>query len=208
MNVILLNLGIGQLRDDKLDGYAQDKVDKISANPAFPSPGGFPELELVVEKLAEYRTALAKADDGSKANTAEKNIVRAELEDGLTVLAFKVRELVAGDIPLFLSTGFDIKSEGQPVGLASTPSGLAAKEGPFSGSIALNWDFQQEARSFVVQMSTDISNPTAWTHESVVTRSEFTIVGLTSGTKYWFRVAAINAAGQGPYSDPATKYAP
>lgn len=29
-----------------------------------------------------------------------------------------------------------------------------------------------------------------------------------SGTKYWFRVAAIGTDGQGPWSDPATKIAP
>ena len=32
--------------------------------------------------------------------------------------------------------------------------------------------------------------------------------GLTSGTRYWFRVAAAGASGQGGWSDPATKIAP
>lgn len=209
MSVILLNLGLNRLEDDQLDGYAQDKVDKITGNPAFPGgPGGFPELDTVVVKLGVYRTALAKADDGSKADTLAKNIARTELEEAITLLAFKVRELVAGDVPLFLSTGFDIKSKGAPVGLAEAPAGLEAREGPFSGSIALNWNTQPEARTFVVEMTTNISNPGSWTHIAVVTRSGFTVEALVSGTQYWFRVAAVNAVGQGPYSDPATKFAP
>jgi len=32
-------------------------------------------------------------------------------------------------------------------------------------------------------------------------------VNWTSGTKYWFRVAAAGSAGQGTWSDPAVKMA-
>jgi hypothetical protein len=35
-----------------------------------------------------------------------------------------------------------------------------------------------------------------------------TVSNLTSGTKYWFKVAGLGSAGQGPWSDPATKIAP
>jgi len=42
----------------------------------------------------------------------------------------------------------------------------------------------------------------------VATRSAFTVARLTAGTKYWFRVAAVGAAGQGPWSDQAMKMAP
>jgi len=38
-----------------------------------------------------------------------------------------------------------------------------------------------------------------------LTKSSATLSGLTSGTKYCFRVAAIGAACQGAWSDPATK---
>ena len=37
------------------------------------------------------------------------------------------------------------------------------------------------------------------------TKSKCTLANLTAGTRYWFRVAAAGAAGQGPWSDPATK---
>ena len=42
----------------------------------------------------------------------------------------------------------------------------------------------------------------------MVTKSKATVSGLATGTKYWFRVRAIGAAGPGPWSDPATKVAP
>jgi len=37
------------------------------------------------------------------------------------------------------------------------------------------------------------------------TKSNTTITGLTSGQQYWFQVAALATAGQGPWSDRATK---
>ena len=41
-------------------------------------------------------------------------------------------------------------------------------------------------------------------------KSSFTATGLTSGTKYWFRVAAVGSGtgNQSPWSDPALKMAP
>jgi hypothetical protein len=42
----------------------------------------------------------------------------------------------------------------------------------------------------------------------VVTKSSATVTGLTSGQRVGFRVAAIGAAGQGPWSDPATQIVP
>jgi len=42
----------------------------------------------------------------------------------------------------------------------------------------------------------------------VITASKTTVTDLTSGTKYWFRVAAKASGAQGPWSDPAQKMAP
>jgi hypothetical protein len=49
---------------------------------------------------------------------------------------------------------------------------------------------------------------TGWRHAFVVTKSSASVPGLVSGKRHWFRVAALGAAGQGPWSDPATKTAP
>jgi hypothetical protein len=59
-----------------------------------------------------------------------------------------------------------------------------------------------------MEKSPDPPTPTSFTHAGVCTRSAFTVTGLTSGTRYWFRVAAINANGQSAWSDPAMKIAP
>ena len=49
---------------------------------------------------------------------------------------------------------------------------------------------------------------TGWQIVASPTKSSVTQAGLTSGKRYWFRVAANGSAGPGPTSDPATKTAP
>ncbi|MFZ2640707.1 MAG: fibronectin type III domain-containing protein [Verrucomicrobiia bacterium] len=41
------------------------------------------------------------------------------------------------------------------------------------------------------------TNNAHWRQAGVTTHSSFTVKGLTSGTKHWFRVAANGTAGQG-----------
>ena len=52
-----------------------------------------------------------------------------------------------------------------------------------------------------------MTNASVWTNAPPSTKSKCTIANLVAGTRYWFRVAAVGAAGQGPWSDPATKMA-
>ncbi len=59
--------------------------------------------------------------------------------------------------------------------------------------------------------SVDLSTPSGtgpWASGRVITKSTATVNGLTSGQRVWFRVAAIGAAGQGPWSGLATKIVP
>lgn len=60
----------------------------------------------------------------------------------------------------------------------------------------------------MIQKSPDPPTETSWAHAGVSTKSKATIADLDSGTRYWFRVAAVNANGQSGWSDPAMKIAP
>ena len=76
------------------------------------------------------------------------------------------------------------------------------------GEIDLNWEPVRGARSYVIQMTTDPNVPDSWADKAKATESYAAILGLTSGNKYWFRVAGIGAAGQGAFSGAESKYAP
>ena len=88
------------------------------------------------------------------------------------------------------------------------PTGLLAAAGDHDGQIDLQWDKVSRARSYVVEQSPDPPTATSWTNSATVVKTEAAITGLTSGQRYWFRVAAVGAKGQSAWSDPATKMAP
>lgn len=87
------------------------------------------------------------------------------------------------------------------------PDDLRAAMGDVDGEIDLVWDRVRGASAYVVQMCPD---PTRgdWTQAALSTSSKATVPGLTSGQTTYFRVAALGAAGQGAWSDVASKMAP
>jgi chitodextrinase len=77
------------------------------------------------------------------------------------------------------------------------------------GEIDLNWQPVRGAASYAIVRSTtgNVANAGDWAAAGTSTKSKASVSGLTSGTRYWFRVAAVGSAGQGPWSDPATAIA-
>jgi hypothetical protein len=55
-----------------------------------------------------------------------------------------------------------------------------------------------------VQMTTDRAARTGWKQATICVRQTCDVTGMASGRKYWFRVAANNAHGQGPWSQPVS----
>jgi len=126
----------------------------------------------------------------------------------LTQLAAYVENASAGDTVKIQSSGMDVRADGAPIGTLPAPGNLIVTAGDNDGELDPDWDSVRGATSYVVQKSADPFSSTTWQNAGVVTKSKMTVTGLTSGDKYWFRVAAVGSAGQGPWSDPATKIAP
>ena len=70
----------------------------------------------------------------------------------------------------------------------AAPMGLVA-------TANLNWRHVKSAASYRIQFGAGATLPTAFDGDVLVTRARGTVAGLASGTRYWFRVAAIGAAG-------------
>jgi titin len=98
-----------------------------------------------------------------------------------------------------------------PRTVPDAPTGLDATAG--DGSVELEWvapeyDGGSEITGYVVEYVAAESQPgeeADWITLDPGPGSdttEVTIAPLTNGTKYWFRVAAVNGAGRGAFSDP------
>ncbi|MER7826486.1 glycoside hydrolase family 18 protein [Streptomyces sp. NPDC096097] len=83
--------------------------------------------------------------------------------------------------------------------LPAAPTGLSASA-TSSTSVALTWSAVPGATSYTVHR--DGAAPLS------VTSASATVTGLTAATTYTFRVGAVNAAGAGPQSVPASATTP
>ena len=70
-----------------------------------------------------------------------------------------------------------------------------------AGEVVLRWKRVRRASSYVIDQTTDVRTPASWTRTGMSTKAKAYVDGLTSGTRYWFRVAAVSAAGQGAWSE-------
>ena len=118
-----------------------------------------------------------------------------------TSYIFRVAHVAAGTTGTYSSPS----SAYIPYTTPAAPSGLSGVRG--NAQVALTWsaptaDNGREVTDYVIQYSSN--NGTAWTTftDGVSTTTSATVTGLTNGTSYVFRVAAVNLALALPHSDP------
>jgi len=124
------------------------------------------------------------------------------------MLAGYVTAVSGGNEEIIQSAGMNVRAVPGASVAPGQPAALAATAGDHDGTMDLSWDPVVEAASYVIEKSPDPVTATSWTHLGVSTKSTFTAENLQTGTRLWFRVAAVNPAGQSPWSDPATKIVP
>ncbi len=68
------------------------------------------------------------------------------------------------------------------------------------GHAKINWNGMTGADGFLVQGSPDPITATSWQTPVIAMKTSTQGNGAAPGQKYWYRVAAFNAGGQGPWS--------
>ncbi len=120
--------------------------------------------------------------------------------------------LFAGASPGYLSTaGFDaatglgsldVNNFVTALWIPKAPASLSAS--PRTGSIALSWTPGALAQTYNVYQGSAAGAESATPVLTGVSGTAATVSGLTSGTTYYFRVAAVNGGGTSAYSNEAT----
>ena len=85
---------------------------------------------------------------------------------------------------------------------------IAAASGDTEGEIDLIWEPVYGTLNYVVQKSAVHKDEEKWENVDVIDKSSYTVSKLKSRKEYNFRVAAVTANGQGPWSEVVTKKAP
>jgi hypothetical protein len=182
----------------------------MTGNAHFPHPlPDLDDLSVNVNELEGRVTAAQAARLEAKARTAALAQGEEVLDDLMSQLVAYVESVAGEDEAIILSAGLEVRGPNTPAAdEPEAPAALTATAGDHDGEIELSWDAVRGARSYVVERRPDTPADSPWAHAAVSTRSSATIEGLNSGTRYWFRVAAVNAVGQSAWSNPAVKIAP
>ena len=196
--------GTSNLRDADLSVLVKHILEKMTGNTNFTTPT--PTLAVITTALADYETALAEAKTRDKDKVLVKNLRKGKLKDKIHQLFDYVNLTGGTDIEVLDSSGFPLVKERTPVGDMPKPEGLKVTLGDGEGIVSVRIKKVSGAESYVYQYiispSPEVEN---W---SVVNdpSSRILLKGLEPGTQYKFRVAAVGANGQGPWSDVITRY--
>jgi hypothetical protein len=130
------------------------------------------------------------------------------LADGLRTEAFTVEVATGGLAAKIITTGFELRSNGSPIGVPTQVVNLSLKASDLEGALKAAWKKVHGADSYEIQVSPDPMTPSTWTPKGTVTKTRAELGGFTSGQRIWLRVRVIGAAGAGRWSDPSVKTVP
>lgn len=181
----------------------QINIDAVSANPTvFTTPN--PTVVFCQEKNDALLAKLTKIEELK----VELAMTRAECEECLQEvlaargqLALYVGTVAKGKAATLLLAGYDLALPPGPPQPMPKVLSYALTPSQNAGAAIGEWDPAIGSKSYQVEIAADAEGPYAFYR--VVTAARVEIIGRPSGQKLWSRVRAVNAAGEGPWSDPA-----
>ena len=202
-----VKLNLKDFSTTELFEFARNIVTALTGNADFLTPD--PPLADVSTSADDLETAYNNSQV-ARQDSQEKTTLMYDKLEGLknivTRLGLYVENTSSGEAAKIQSAGMDVRDVPGASVVPAVPTGLSATAGDMEGEIDLQWEPVQRAVSYAIQQSSD--PPGSWTQAAISTKSKHSIENLTSGDKYWFRVAAVGTAGQSGWSDPATRIAP
>lgn len=200
LNTYRISLSFTRLKDGDVPPFAKSILENMTNNASFPTPTV--PLATVVAALADYEAKLAAAEDGTKRDTAEKDIAKRTLLVMLRQLASYVQSVASEDLSMLLSSGF------QPVNPPSPPIELpkpviAKVENNQSTQLQVRLNPVATARAYEIR----INHGTAgWQSAGVFTQARKIVVkDLIPGTTYTIQARAIGGStGASDWSDPVS----
>jgi hypothetical protein len=184
-------------------------VTALTNNASFPNPSPpLTEITTALDELTQAFALVQAARSEVTTRVVTQDNAEARVDQALTKLAAYVESVAGRDDSLIASAGMETKASRSTPTIPGVPQSLSATPGKHEGEIKLFWKAVSNARSYAVEASQDPATPASWTHVGIATSASKLIGNLTSGKRYWFRVAAVSAGGQSGWSEHATKVVP
>lgn len=197
----LLKQGMTHLNAEGLVAKAEHVHTQLTAHAAqFPAPSpALPALDAAKEGLLK---AVAEAIDGGRSTHQAKRDSFRTLKSMLKQLADYVANVANGDAQLIIYGGFEVRAERKPSHIPAAPANLEALTPDVTNAVKIEWTGEQNVRLYQVQMSTtDPAVNPAWTLVTLTSKRQHTVPDLEPYRMYWFRIIAVNTAGESLPSD-------
>jgi len=202
-----ITLGLSELTPEQKVLFTEERITSLNTNAVtFPAPNP-PVLVLTTAKnnLDTRLKAIAQQESLLDAERSYAVTEEAALDALLQQEAAYVENIAKGEASIILLSGFPLAQEPTPIGQLSPPQNLLGIATDIEGETRLKWNRVHGAKSYIVECSANPNGP--WAPVTVTKRISCVAQNLTPGTKYWFRVRAVGAAGLSGWSDPAAKLA-
>lgn len=184
----------------------------------FPNPD--PPLLEIADKVDELEEAEAAAEQGGTDRTIARDARLAELKLLMQREVLYVQLVTSGNPEQVAMAGMDTQDDPVKWPRPDKVSKLEVNPGGNPGTVRLvakrpnykrMYVFQRYVEGGVITVPAEDGGPDTlhteegrWETIAVQGRGRFLLEGLVSGGHYRFRVAAVNAAGMGDYSDEVT----
>jgi len=171
-------------------------VGKLTGNPNFPDPK--PSIDTLQKKITLAEDTIKTTTSGARGTASPMYAAVRSMEIAFLQLKTMVEAAANNDevngISIIESAGMTLK-----IYPLRTSPGFSVKVGVSPGEVLLRTQAYSRG-TYIYQMSTDPKKPEGWKTIITSTVSKCRYVGLTSDTKYYFRVATIRKHVQGPWS--------
>ena len=204
MSIIAINAAKLPIAEKLVKG--QDIITKSTSNPNV--PGNTAPLAA----FSTAQTALTAANAAYEPNrqaaatlmTARDNALE-EWNTTLTGLAGFTESATGGEAEKIQSAGFAVRGSATPAKPVGQVQNVRVSYNGTPGYSNVRWDRETNADAYMVQCSADPITETSWKNMGTVTKPKFEGNGATPGIKCWYRIAAVNGVGEGPWSEPALR---
>lgn len=199
MNVNCIRAGVKDLSSGSLIAKAMHIEKCMTNNLHFPAP--VPSIAELAAQRAELQHWATKAVGGGFAAVATRWSMHCKLERSLVQLSKYVMAQAPGDVQRQLTSGFELRRPPLKITELRSPQPLNALRSAYDGGVKLAWASVHGARTYQVYVNALGAGEEGWQLIAHTTRIRTEVLHLEPGHLYHFRVRALFAAGEGPFSN-------
>jgi len=182
--------------------FYRNVVAKLRANSSiFSNPDK--DLGTVTTLVDVLDARYLAAQDGGRSATAAMREAEEAADAAFRILANYVDRVANGHETTILLSGFN---PSQTHASYQKP-GLKVDNGETSGSMKLVAKAVEDAGAYIWQVAKDSlpADASGWAYAGFSTQATFTVTGLTVGSRYYFRFAAITSTGVADFTEAIGK---